>query len=164
MNRAHFAIVAAVAFAWLMLPAPARAACAALSFCSCTVSATPVSFGSYNPVGTANLDGTGEVTVDCTLLAALAGSYTVDFSTGASGSYAIRTMKNGATDLRYNLYTDAAHTQIWGNNTGGSSRITRTFSGLLSIQLSNTVYGRVFGSQNVSAGTYSDTIVVTVTY
>ena len=42
--------------------------------------------------------------------------------------------------------------------------MTRIFSGLLSIELRNIVYGRVFGSQNVSAGTYSDTIVVTVTY
>lgn len=164
MNRAHFATVAAVLSAWLMLPTPAHAACAALSFCSCTVSATPVSFGSYNPIGTADLDGTGEVTVDCTLLAALAGSYTVDLSTGTSGTYAMRTMKNGASDLQYNLYTDATYTQIWGNNTGGSSRVTRAFSGLLSFQLHNTVYGRIFGSQNVPAGTYSDTIVVTVTY
>lgn len=157
-------IIAIAMFGWLMLPTPARAACAALSFCSCTVSATPVSFGNYDPIGSANLDSTGEVTVDCTLLVALAGSYTVDFSTGTSGSYATRTMKNGVTDLQYNLYTDAAHTQIWGNNTGGSSRVTRIFSGLLSLQLRNTVYGRVFGSQNVPAGTYSDTIVVTVTY
>ena len=64
-------------------------------------------------------DGTGKVTVDCALLAALGGSYTVDFNTAASGSYTIRTMKNGATDLHYNLYPNAAHTQKLGNKTGG---------------------------------------------
>ena len=100
----------------------------------------------------------------CTLLVALAGSFTVDLSTGSSGTYAQRTLRNGPSVLEYNLYTDVARTQILGDGSGGSSRITRSFTALLSVDQTITVYGRIRSGQNVPAGSYSDTIIVTVTY
>lgn len=143
---------------------PAKAACAPLSLCSCTVTATGVSFGNYNVVNAAPTDSTGTVRVRCTLLVALAGSFTVDLSTGSSGTYAQRTLHNGPSSLDYNLYTDVARTQIWGNGSGGSFRVTRNFTALLSVDQTVTVYGRIRSGQNVPAGSYSDTIIVTVTY
>ncbi|AYJ85427.1 SCPU domain-containing protein (plasmid) [Sphingomonas paeninsulae] len=154
-----------VLFAWVAIaPTPAQANCAALSLCSCTVSTTGISFGSYDPVSSANTDSTGSVRVVCTLLVALAGSYRIDLSTGSSGSYAQRTLTNGPSILNYNLYTDVAYGQIVGNGSGGSSSITSNFLALLFLDQSTTIYGRIPGSQNVSAGSYSDTITVTVTY
>lgn len=148
----------------LVAATPAKAACAPLSFCSCTVTATGVNFGNYNVVNSANTDSTGSVRVRCTLLVAVAGSFTIDLSTGSSGSYAQRNLRNGSSVLTYNLYTDAARSQILGNGSSGSSRITRNFSALIGVDQTVTVYGRIRAGQNVPAGSYSDTIIVTVTY
>lgn len=133
----------------LLIATPAQAACAQLSFCSCTVTATGISFGNYIPVDSASNNSSGTVRVQCTLLLALAGSFTVDLSTGSSASYAQRTLRNGASILNYNLYLDAARSQILGNGTGGSSRITYNFAALLGVDQSFTVYGRIPAGQNV---------------
>ena len=148
----------------LLISAPAQAACNPLALCSCTVTTTGVSFGTYNPVSSTANESTGIVRVRCILLAELAGSFTIDLSSGVSGSYMQRTLRNGASSLNYNLYTTAARNQIWGDGTGGSARITRNFAALLLVDDSVTVYGQILAGQNVRAATYSDTITVTVTY
>ncbi|UIJ46869.1 spore coat U domain-containing protein [Sphingomonas cannabina] len=157
-------LLGALLASYLLWPSEARAACNPLSLCSCTVTATGVSFGTYNPVSSSANDATGSVRVRCTLLVALAGSFTVDLSTGSSNSYAGRTLRNGTTNLGYNLYTTAARNQIWGNGTGGTVNVVRSFTALLAVDQTITVYGRIPARQNVRAGAYSDTIVVTVTY
>lgn len=165
MIQRHIVLAILVPLASLFLaPSEAHAACAPLSLCTCTVTTTPLSFGNYNPVTAIDDDSTGTVRVQCTLLVALAGSFTVDLSTGGSGAYASRKLKNGGSNLLYNLYADAAHTQIWGNGTGGSVEVSRSFTGLLAIDRSISVYGRIKAAQNVPAGNYSDTIMVTVIY
>lgn len=162
-KRLRFAVATSLALC-LFAPAPARAACNPLSLCSCTVSATGVAFGSYNPLSNSPNDAAGSVRVVCTLLVALNGSFTIDLSTGASNSYTNRTLRNGANNLVYNLYTSAARTQIWGNGTGSSVRVTQNFAGLLLVDRTVPVYGRIPAGQNAPAGAYSDTIIVTVTY
>lgn len=137
---------------------------AACPQCSCTVTATSVSFGTYDPLSSADDDSTGSVRVRCTLLLAIAGSFRVSLSTGSSGDYTGRTLRNGSNELLYNLYTSTARNQVWGNGTGGSAQVTQSFSGLLVIDRTLTVYGRIEGGQNVPSGAYSDTILVTVTY
>lgn len=164
-ERAIFrALLAMLLMACLYRPDPAEAACNRLSFCTCTVTATGVSYGTYDTLAPSSDDASGSVRVRCTLLVALSGSFTIDLSAGSSGSYAGRTMRSGAQILPYNLYTNAARTQVWGNGTGGSARVTQSFSGLLVVDRSVPVYGRIPSRQNVRAGAYSDTIVVTVTY
>ena len=160
------AMAAIVAFfgAMILVPSPAQAACNPLSFCSCTVTATGVSFGNYNPLSSSNINSTGTVRVRCTLVAAFSGSYMIDLSTGSSNTYTQRTVRHGASSLGYNLYTNSARSQIWGNGAGGSSNITRSFAAILAIDRTETVYARIPPSQNVPGGVYSDTITVTVTY
>src|SRR2546430_16372287 len=92
-------LVAMLAGTLLLVPSAANAACAPLSLCSCTVTATGVSFGTYTVVNASPTDSTGTIQVHCTLLVALAGSFTVDLSTGLSGTYAQRTLRNGASVL-----------------------------------------------------------------
>jgi spore coat protein U-like protein len=166
MTRLRLLLIAAAALpgAIVLAPSPADAACNPSSLCSCTVTATGVSFGAYNPLSTAARDSTGSVRVRCTLLVALPGSFTVDLNAGASGTYANRTLRSGASSLNYNLFTDLARTQIWGNGAGGSVRVTHNFSNLLVVDRTFTAYGRIAARQNVRAGSYSDTITVTVTY
>ena len=77
---------------------------------SCTVSATPVSFGLYVPTLGTPTDSTGTVSVDC----AWSIGFSVALSTGASGSYSTRQMRNGTARLSYQLYADAARTDGMG--------------------------------------------------
>jgi spore coat protein U-like protein len=114
-------------------------------------------------------ESNGLVTATCTLLSG--GATTVNlvssYSTGSSGTYATRTLVSGTSLLDYNLYYDAAYTQIRGNGTGGS--LTGSASLTLTpaaptAQAQAVIYGRIPAGQDVSPGGYLDTIVVTITY
>ncbi|HXG28496.1 MAG TPA: spore coat U domain-containing protein [Nevskiales bacterium] len=148
----------ALAAALLCAPAAAGAAC--------SVSATAVSFGSYNPLSPLNTDATGTVTVTCSGLLNVLVSYEILLSRGGAGTYTPRRMACGSNTLNYNLYTDITRTTIWGDNTGGSSRVTGSILVQLLVPTSNlhTVYGRIPAQQNAAAGTYADSITVTVNY
>jgi spore coat protein U-like protein len=130
---------------------------------ACTISATGVAFGAYDPQNASNDDSTGTVNLACptTVTAPV-----VALSTGGSGTYSPRRMTNGAFTLSYNLYTATARTVIWGNGSGGT--VTQTLSGGVisggTRNFSRTIYGRAPGSQNIGAGAYSDTITLTVTF
>ncbi len=69
----------------------------------------------------------------------------------------LRRMANGSYRLTYQLYEDAARTTVW-DNRSNAVRTTRAFP------YTATIYGRIPGSQTVTAGTYSDTVVATVYY
>lgn len=129
---------------------------------SCSVSATSVSFGNYNPAATAATTSTGTVTVTCTITTA--DTITIALSTGSSGSYTPRTMLSGTNTLAYNLYLDTAHTEIWGNGMSGTSEDSFTLPAGAGGGSLATVHGEIPAQQNPFPGTYSDTITVTVTY
>jgi spore coat protein U-like protein len=136
---------------------------------TCTVTATAVQFGTYDPLSAAPLLSTGTVVTTCTLRGALSAQATLtsSFTTGSSGKYAGRTMTLGANSLLYNLYLDAAHTQIAGNGTGGSSTggATLNLNFLNSTQTwTETIYGNMPASQDAAPGTYMDSIMVTIDY
>lgn len=147
----------------LLLPALASAAV------TCTVTSTSTAFGVYNPFSVTPTFANGTVQVTCTLLSGGATTVTLvsSYSTGASGSYAMRTMLSGANALNYNLFYDAAYTQIRGNGTGGSTTGGATLiltAGNPTQSASGTIYGRIPAGQDIAAGSYSDTIIVTITY
>ena len=131
---------------------------------ACTVSASGVAFGAYNPFPGAPTDASGSVTLTCSASSG-SGAYTIALSIGGGGSFAARQMRGGNANLAYQLYSDAAHTQIWGDGTGGSSIVNGTDlvpnTGGAAI---HPIYGRIPARQTVAPGAYSDTIVVTVTY
>jgi spore coat protein U-like protein len=129
---------------------------------SCTVSATSVAFGIYTPLQAAPLASTGTISIACTGVTGRTG-ITIDLSTGASGNYATRTLKAGAFTLNYNLYLDAANTQIWGDGSGGSLQGTATIRRRRP-NATLTAYGAVAAAQDPAAGSYTDTITVTVNY
>ncbi|MGC1303552.1 MAG: spore coat U domain-containing protein [Caulobacteraceae bacterium] len=153
-----------LALATLLNPRPANAVCNPLSLCSCTASATGVSFGAYNPLSTTPNDATGTVTVSCILTVSLTGSYTIALSTGASNSFTARSLQGGGSTLAYNLYVATARTQVWGDGTGGTQTVTGSFPAILTNTQSFNVFGRIPAGQNVPVGAYTDTIIVTVTY
>ncbi|WP_158774154.1 Csu type fimbrial protein [Cobetia sp. L2A1] len=141
----------------------------AFSAITCTVSATGVAFGVYDPLSGNNLDSTGSLTVTCTrqLLDSRSVRYSVALSSGSSGSTTARTMVSGTYSLAYNLYTNAARTTTWGGTNTPEGTVSFTpILGLLFPTPGNpmSIYGRIFGSQLVPAGAYSDTITATVLY
>lgn len=133
---------------------------------SCTVSATTLPFGVYNPADASPTNGTGTITVSCSvILVGLLASWTLSLSPGSSGVYTTRRLSSGAATLNYNLYTTAARTTIWGNGSGSTGVVSD--SRLLLVGSSSTpytLYGRIPALQNARAGAYSDSIVVTVLY
>ena len=149
-----------VGFGVLLGGRPAEALCA---LCTCTASASGVAFGNYDPTSSTATDATGAVTVECTLLVAVGGSYSIALNQGVNGTYAARKMKLSST-LNYNLYTTTGRTLTWGDGTGGTGAVTGTLPLLLFSSQTFTIFGRIPASQNVAPGVYTDTIVVTVTY
>jgi spore coat protein U-like protein len=76
-------------------------------------------------------------------------------------------MLSGLNRLNYNLYFDAAFTQIRGDGTGGSQTGGASLtvsSASRTATATSTLYGRIPASQNAVPGTYLDTITVTITY
>jgi len=142
---------------------------AAHAVVSCTVSATGPAFGIYNPLSAAPTLANGQVTATCTRVSG--GTQTVtltsSYSMGSGTSFAARTLRSGTNILNYNLYYDAAFTQIRGDGSGGSQTggATLTVSrGTPTASVTSTIYGRILAGQDVAPGLYTDTIVVTITY
>jgi len=73
---------------------------------------------------------------------------------------------SGANSLGYNLYTSSAHAIVWGNGFSGTA--TQTLSGGVVSggmrSFTRTVYGRITAGQNVFAGSYADTVTVTISF
>ena len=140
------------------------------AYAACTVSTTPVSFGSYDVLSPTPLDSNGSVTVDCGIGAAPPNPpVDVLITMGQSpnsGSFSPRKMKNamGPDLLNYNLYSDSTRISIWGDGIGGTSVVTLRKVNKNAPPVVITVYGRIPAGQDVSAGSYSDTLIVTITW
>lgn len=129
---------------------------------NCTISTTPVSFSSYDPIGAnanANADnGTGTVTITCTR----GTTATIGLGPGSNASGTTRRMLNGTNNyLNYELYQGSDRTAVWGNSGAGllspgpaPTKAPRTFN----------VYGRIFAGQDLPAGSYADTVQATVNF
>jgi spore coat protein U-like protein len=157
---ASTALVAALAPRASAATATANLTVSATVTKNCTVSTSALAFGSYDPVVTnasANLDGTGTVSVACTRGA----TATVGLGTGSNASGSARRMGDGSGNfLNYELYSDSGRSAVWNAGAGtlslsaAPSRVARDY----------TVYGRINGNQDVPAGTYGDTVVATVNF
>lgn len=153
------AIIAQPGFAFAASTKTTSFTVSATVLASCSVSATNLSFGNYTPSSGSNLDATSTVSVTCTN----GQTYTIALDGGSvAGDVTARTMSDGsAHTLGYSLYSDAGHTTAWGDGTGGTSTVAGTGSGA---QQDATVYGRIAASQYSAAGTYTDTVTVTLSY
>jgi len=124
---------------------------------ACTVSATNIDFGNTGLL-TSNIDATSSVDVTCT--SAL--PYDVGLDGGLSGATdpTMRIMTLSSENVTYGLYRDSARTLPWGD-TIGTDTAAGTGSGSSQALI---VYGRVPTQSTPTPGTYTDTVVVTVTF
>jgi spore coat protein U-like protein len=126
---------------------------------SCTITAVGVSFGTYDVFSGSALDSTGSVTYNCISVLT---TITINLSRGGAPTFSPRQMFRSGEALGYNLYLDAARMTIWGDATSGTSHYAVT-----PVLLSNvtvTIYGRIPARQDVSAGSYTDTVVATINF
>ena len=132
---------------------------------NCTFTATPtMAFGNYDPVvvnATTPLDQTATYQIVCTKNA----PYWVGLDAGLGGANSAastsRSMLNGTTQLGYELYLDSGRTTVWGNTQ--TTGVGGTSPGIAA-KINGTIYGRIPAGQDVVAGNYTDTVVVTVNF
>jgi spore coat protein U-like protein len=124
---------------------------------NCSVSASPLNFGTTGVLRTA-LDGMSSITVTCTNAA----PYTVALDGGLSGATnpAQRKMSQASVTITYGLYQNSSHTLPWGGSIGVDT-MAGTGTGLAQ---TFTVYGRVPAQNTPAPGTYADTVVLTISY
>ncbi|HTR53337.1 MAG TPA: spore coat U domain-containing protein [Kofleriaceae bacterium] len=122
------------------------------AFCSIT-QVNPVSFGSYDVFASGST-----VIAPVTIVVACDGSYSayLDISLGTSStSFASRQLvQAGQPNLAYAFYLDAAHTTLWGDGTGGSSKYAWTTAKNTTYNI--TVYGVMTAGQDVAVGSYAE--------
>lgn len=123
---------------------------------TCTISVTPMAFGTYSG---ALLNSTATITTQCTNTT----PYTIGLSAGlATGAtVANRSMTAAAVKLNYGLFQNATFTTNWGNTPGTDTPASANGTGAA---VNVTVYGQVGAGQFVAPGPYTDTITATVNF
>ena len=128
---------------------------------SCTVSATPMSFGAPTAIGGSAIDSTSTISLVCTNGA----TYDVALDQGLNAASGQRFMSNGAATpvkVPYGIFTDSARSAAWGS-TSGTNTVAGSAGTSGAVVL--TAYGRIPSSAtSVGAGAYVDTVTVTVTF
>ncbi len=103
-----------------------------------------------------NVDAAGQLQVTCTSGTDYAVSLERQAGPQPLGAWE---MTNGAETITYGLYADIARTDLWGGPPADDVSLTGTGAAQLL-----GVYGRVPPQTTPPAGTYTDTVIVTVTY
>ena len=130
---------------------------------TCRIGLRPIDFGLYMPLTQVPVDVIGQFDVQCQ---AQPGTFAVIIGAGISGNQLARTLSAGGSGvLNYNLYRDAARTQIWGDGTPPTVIVTgsRTGRGRPTFYI-YPVYARIFANQAPDPGIYGDNLLVTVLF
>ena len=94
--------------------------------------------------------------------------YSIGLDNGVNASGSQRRMQAGSSFITYNLYTDAARTIAWASTTSATTCTSGASTCVLGTGTASnqnvSVYGRVPPQTSPPAGSYADTIVVTVTF
>jgi spore coat protein U-like protein len=144
----------------LVLAAPAEAGTATATLTvtanvrsGCSIENGSLDFGDYTAGQSADLLGSGTIRIrNCP------GTVTIELDGGRSGNVRNRQLASGADRLNYQLFKDTARQQVWG--TGADAFTMQILQSDAPIQ----VFGRIPGGQRVPAGTYSDSVTITMTF
>ncbi|MFZ6648483.1 spore coat protein U domain-containing protein [Undibacterium sp. TJN25] len=134
---------------------------------NCTVSTTGFTtiYDPLNTNATANQDVSASVTTSCSLAApaVITLSQGANAASGSSDASPLRRLSNGAATpayLSYSLYQDAGRSTTWGNTALTGVPHVGTGSGA-----TTNVYARIPSGQTPGVtGTFTDSVMVTVTY
>jgi spore coat protein U-like protein len=131
----------------------------------CSASTGNITFPGYTPGGGGQF-ANASISVKCTK----GTGFNVVLDKGLNGTIAQRLMANGANTLQYQLYTTDPQVNptpvIFGDGTSSSAMVPGTGNGIGN-PVAVTVYGQLLDTApNVNAppGTYTDKVIVSVTY
>ena len=138
---------------------------------TCSMSNTDLNFGGYDAFGanaTRDLLTTATITTTCT-----SGTNGVISMSGGShvlfceSSKCHRQMANQdeTSFLRYNIYTNESLSwgSVWSDNTSATNEVVQVIGS--GVSQNTTVYGEITKNQrNAAAGSYTDTITITLNY
>lgn len=164
IGRATMVLSAGLAFA-LSTPAAAATTQTATMGVSatvadnCSITATPVAFGTVDVTSGTAATAQGGITVKCTV--GTSWSATASLGTHASGSTRRMALSSDPTKLlTYELFRDAGLSNTWTSDSSGAATGSGTGS-----NDSISIYARVpTGQQTAALGAYADSVTVTVTY
>ena len=123
---------------------------------SCSVSGATLDFGSYTSGQAGDLGGFTQIAYShCA-----PGQLRFQLDGGSSGSTTARKLGNGSGgQLNYGIFRDSARAQNFGQGTDAR---------LLTVDVSGSgnvsVYGKIPGGQVAAAGTYTDTVAITMDF
>jgi spore coat protein U-like protein len=143
----------------MLLAGSAGLLAAATAEAACTISITPVAFGTYNVFAGSPDDATGQITYRCT--PPRPALVRIHLDKGGAPTFNPRQMRQGSETLNYNLYLDSTRSTIWGDGTGGTDTYTRTLPPP-NQDVNVSVFGRIPPEQDVSAGSYNATVTATI--
>jgi spore coat protein U-like protein len=132
------------------------------SSCAISSGGGTLSFGTYDPMvanASTELAQTSSFRMQCSsgTSAAVLLNQGLNPDAASTDAAPIRYMTNGAARLNYQLYTTAAHTAVWDNVHGGAQVGNGQAQAV-------TIYGVIPAGQNVPPGTYTDTVIITLSY
>lgn len=130
--------------------------CFSIPAYACTVEVAPLAFGSINPLDASDSDSVTTLSVVCPSDT----PYTATVNAG-TGSFTTRHMTGAQGSLDYQLYTEASRSLIWGDGSAGTNSIAGTAG---TTGDTHNLYGRVPAQAQAVPGSYSDTLLVTITY
>ena len=121
----------------------------------CALTGGSLNFGTYVSGQTTNLDVNGTIGYsNCG-----PGTLTFELDDGLQFASSSRQMSSSNDTLSYEIYRDSSRTSRWGSGT--SAQQLQLFS-TSSSQI--TVYGRIPANQAATAGSYNDTVTITLTF
>jgi spore coat protein U-like protein len=129
---------------------------------SCSVTAGTLAFGAYNTVTGTAVTGSTTLSLSCTKgsTATITLGQGSQPATGSTDIIPLRQMANGTSRLAYFLYQDTTRLVAWGNTAlTGEAYLSATAS-----PTNVNVYGTISASQDVPAGSYSDSVLATVSF
>jgi len=121
---------------------------------ACSVNADALSFPDYVQVDT---DAVANVSLTC--ISGTSAVLSIDAGQGTTPGSRSMTLNGGSATLNYGLFQDGNHSIPFSTTPGAGENVTGTGT-LQTIP----VYGRIPGGQVVPAGSYLDSVLVTVTY
>lgn len=125
----------------------------------CTIRATPLLFGLYNPDSSSPSNSTARLNVRCTLYTPY--YVTLDQGTGYSATTRLRRMSGPEqSSIKYILTQNPTHTVNWGNVIGVDAMVG-VGTGKQQII---PVYGQIPPKQNVGIGSYRDVVNIGIIF
>jgi spore coat protein U-like protein len=145
----------------------ARAANPLGTNCTVTPNTDALAFGTYNPVNGSPTTALATVVVQCSALVSVLTNinFVLTLSAGNSGNVANRSMSGSTNNLPYNVYESASYTTVWDATVGVSGTVSLPAIGVVAYGTATIYgYGRILASQPVAAGSYMDSLMITVTF